>query len=134
LGYYNRNSQIYSQMAIFQVKYKKKPAGHLQKLLNENYIKERNQSVSSIQIDVEIICGSIDCKYGNELEGKLFSMKEALENSIIPYDKCTNELGCLCLYGITPRRDENGNLIFTDDHLVKKESKKKKGFWSGLFS
>ena len=60
-------------------------------------------------------------------------MKEALENSIIPYDKCTSECGCLCFYVIKPRRDENDNLIYTDEYL-KKESKKKKGFWSSLFS
>lgn len=135
-GYYDRNREIYGQMARFLVKYKKKPAGHLQKLYNENYIKNENQSLkdSTVQYDVTINCGAIDCKYGNELDRKLFSMKEALENSIIPYDKCTNELGCFCFYSIKPRRDENDNLIYKDDHLIKKESKKKKGFWSKLFS
>lgn len=135
-GYYNRNSMIYGQMATFLVKYKKKPASHLQKLYNENYINREYLKLkdSSFQIDVAITCGALDCKYGSELEDKLFSMKEALENSIIPYDKCTNEFGCLCHYAITPRRDENDDLIYKDDYLIKKKSEKKKGFWSRLFS
>lgn len=135
-GYYSRNMKIYGQMSTFLIKYKRKPAGHLQKLYNENYIKQENQNFkdNTFHMDVVVICGAIDCKYGKKLENKLFSMKEALENSIIPYNKCTNEFGCLCRYAMKARRDENGDLIYKDDNLIKKKSENNKGFWSRLFS
>ncbi|MFB9058032.1 hypothetical protein ACFFU9_14905 [Mariniflexile ostreae] len=135
-GYYDRNMKIYSKMSIFLRKYKSKPAGHLQKLYNENYIKKENQSFkdNTFHMDVAIYCKAIDCKFGDEVDGKLISIKEALENSIIPYDKCTSEVGCLCFYSIRPRRDENDDLIYKDDYLIKKKIENKKGFWSRLFS
>lgn len=134
-GYYSRNSKIYGQMATFLVKYKKKPAGHIQKAYNENSLQSYFEGFkdNSFQIDVKIICGAVDCKYGKELEEKIFTMEEALEDSIIPYEKCTNDLGCFCSYFIVPKRDDNNNLIFKDGYQAKTESKNK-GFWSRLFS
>lgn len=134
-GYYDRNREIYGQMATFLVKYKKKPATYLRKLYNENYINQKYLEMKDniFQIAVSVICGSIDCKCGNELKDKLFSMEEAIENNIIPYDKCTDELGCFCFYGVAPRRDESNDLIYKDDYLIKEESKKKKGCWSKFF-
>ena len=59
-----------------------------------------------------VIIGANDCEQSKEISGKSITIKQAIENKAIPYEKCSRIQGCVCLMGFKSKRDEKGKLIW----------------------
>lgn len=112
IGFFKRNDQIYIEMLSFRRKIEGKKANEILKIFNTNRVNlELEQNISSkLEIDF-IIIGTMDCEESKKIDGKIVSKSEAIENNIIPYEKCTRNQGCVCLMSAKPRRDKNGRIV-----------------------
>ena len=109
---HSKQKEIYSQMLFFRRKFYKAKANEILQLFLESDI-ESHFAETSLILKIEIISGYC-CPYCNELNGKVFSYKEVMENKYLGSQKCTNELGCNCTYAFQPQRDKNGRLILRE--------------------
>ncbi|AOW18423.1 hypothetical protein LPB03_13585 [Polaribacter vadi] len=108
-----RNDRIYSEMLHFRRKFEQKKANEIQKLYNENKVNLDLESNLHSNLEMEfIIIGTNDCEESKKISEKTITIKQAIENKTIPYEKCTRKQGCVCLMGLKPKRDEKGNLIW----------------------
>lgn len=112
VGLFKRNDQIYTQMLSFRRRVEGKKANEILKIFNTNRVNlELEQNISSrLEIDF-IIIGTKDCEESEKVDGKIISKREAIENNIIPYEKCTRNQGCVCLMNVKVRRDKNGRIV-----------------------
>lgn len=96
-------------MLYFRRKIEGKPANEIQKDLNYNRI-ELYMETTSYEFDV-IISATNDCEACKNIDRKIITINESLENNIIPYNECKRKQGCACLYSIKLKRDKNDRLI-----------------------
>ncbi len=96
-------SSVYKEQAIILAKEGKDN----KQLLNESCkaAKESNKEVlrsyleSGVVEKVEILtAGSESCPLCQDLEGKVYTIKKALEVSPLPVEDCTHKYGCRCCY------------------------------------
>ena len=109
IGYYERNIEIYLQMLNLRRKIERKPANEIQKCLNRNKLELRFES-SNLELNV-VVSTTTGCDACKEVYNKEFPIREVLKNDVIPYETCTRNAGCACVYTFRPIRDENENLI-----------------------
>lgn len=109
INLYKRNDEIYMQMLYFRRKIEGKPANEIQQALNYNRL-ELKIETTPYEFDL-IINGTKDCQACKNIDRKIITIKEALKNNIIPYNKCTRKQGCACLYSLKLKRDNNDRLI-----------------------
>lgn len=64
----------------------------------------------NLNLNAVIIAAKDSCDNCKKLDGKIFTIQEALEKKPLPHKDCSNSF-CRCLYGFEPIRDKNGNLI-----------------------
>lgn len=109
---HSKQRDIYYQMLFFRRKFGKAKANEILQLFLESDI-ESNFANTNLSLKIKIISGYC-CPYCNELNGKVFSYKEVMENKYLGSQKCTNEHGCNCTYAYIPQRDKNGKLKFRE--------------------
>lgn len=107
-----RNEKIYSQMIYFRRRFEGKKANEIQKLYNTNKVNLDLESDLNSSFEMEfVIIGTNDCEQSKRVSEKTITIKQALENNIIPYEQCSRRQGCVCLMGMKAKRDENDRLI-----------------------
>ncbi len=109
LGFYKRNIEIYLQMLYFRRKIEGKKANEIQNCLNRNKLELKFES-TDLELNV-VVSTTKDCDSCKELEGKEFPIREVIKNDVIPYENCTREQGCACVYSFKTLRDKNDVLI-----------------------
>ena len=55
--------------------------------------------------------GTDNCEKSKKKSQKTITIKQAIENETIPYEKCTRKQGCACIILMRAKRDINGKLI-----------------------
>ena len=108
-SFYKKNDSIYTQMLYFRRKYENNSANEIKRLIDKNKIDLYNED-SKYELEVFIITTK-DCKACIGLESQVFSIEEASQGDIIPYDKCDRYIGCTCSYSIKAKKNSNGRLI-----------------------
>lgn len=109
INFYKRNDEIYLQMLYFRRKIEGKPANEIQQALNYNRL-ELKIETTPYEFDI-VVNTTNDCEACKNIDGKIYTIKEALKDKIIPYCECKRKQGCACLYSIKLRRDKNDRLI-----------------------
>jgi uncharacterized Zn finger protein (UPF0148 family) len=96
--YFNMK-MLYFEMALFQKKENKKFLHLLQESRKMELYDIRKQMSKEFNYKVVIVGGELDCQVCKELDGKAFSIKEALDKMPIPPKDCTHDKGwCTCCY------------------------------------
>lgn len=70
----------------------------------------QNAASTGLKVEAGIIGGN-RCPEAEKINGKRFPLSVMLESSLLPYDKCTRDGGCICCYGFHTLRDSNDRLI-----------------------
>lgn len=111
-GFYERNDLIYQEMINFRRKHEKKNANEIRKLFNFNRVSLQLLDINDqFYWQFQIIAAN-DCEACKNLNGLNISINDALKNEFIPYESCDRKVGCVCMMGLTAKRDENGKLIY----------------------
>ncbi|WP_407475223.1 hypothetical protein [Elizabethkingia anophelis] len=120
---FNNQMILYAAMESFAKKYiKEEYPMRLRKLyfesqLNDFKIKSINPELNlSFSINSH---GSNPCNVCLSDNGKEYEIDYLLDNKILPHKDCACEVGCNCFYGLKPKRDENGRLIFIEKETEK---------------
>lgn len=109
VSFYKRNNDIYCQMLLFSRKIEGKSANEIQRVLNNNRLR---LNIETVKYEFSIVViGTNDCEISKEIDKKIYTVKEALDDKIIPYNECNRKQGCCCLYSIKFKTDENDRLI-----------------------
>lgn len=91
-------SSLYFSMAYFQ-KERNNEFFHLLQESRKIELYNTKKQLIGLKYKVIIVDGELDCKACQELDGKMFSIKEALEKMPIPPKNCTHDGGwCTCCY------------------------------------
>jgi hypothetical protein len=109
ISFYKRNNDIYCQMLLYRRKIEGKPANEIQRALNSNRLRLKIETVK-YEFNVVVI-GANDCEFSKDIDKNIYTVKEALDDKIIPYNECSRKQGCSCLYSIKFKTDENNRLI-----------------------
>ena len=80
------------------------------------YADLKRAECSDVQQEVHII-GSHCCDNCKQLDNETFPLNEALKLQPLPPKNCTRSAGCICCYGFSGVRDNNGHLIFKPEIL-----------------
>ncbi|WP_407533755.1 hypothetical protein [Elizabethkingia miricola] len=120
---FNNQMILYSAMESFTRKYVKNENPYrLRKLYYEAQLNDFK--IQSLDSDLESSFsinshGSNPCSICLSDNGKEYEIDYLLDNKILPHKECTCEGGCNCFYGLRPKRDENGRLIFIEKETEK---------------
>ena len=93
---------VYYEMADFLVGEGKDPKqtkdlGYTMKLKFQKGELERIKTTGIIK-KVDILADSSSCERCLELDGKVFSIDDALKENPLPVERCTHKYGCRCTY------------------------------------
>ncbi|AZI33953.1 hypothetical protein [Kaistella carnis] len=113
-----KQSQIHWSMAVFSYDYEngkntlqQKDLSHKARLLNYEILSLQQ---NSLNYRIVIIPGK--CSICQSEKDKNYTIEEMRSNPVIPHKNCDcSGFGCICMYGLTTLRDENGDLIWNED-------------------
>jgi hypothetical protein len=99
-NYFNMK-MLYFELAFFEKSMKNEYFSLLQESKRMELLDIKKNFRDNIDSQVVIRCGETDCVICSRLDGKILTIKEALENMPIPPEHCSHNDGwCTCCYTV----------------------------------